>query len=342
MMKVKFLILPALILAQSAAADVVKLLPGPFELPDRIGPMRLNGEPKKYEDPRLGASYQYSGGGLSLTVYVFDLGVPDIPDGGDTRIACEAFEAAKGDVQRAGYTDVRLKSEQLARLDPQAESPVAREAVFEYTRAGQPTVSYIWLTGAAKVLVKLRFSVDVKLSDELLEARRAILNALGEAVKPHLAAVDPGSQKQKAAINLSSNDADEMGAALMYLVTLSAAGDERPELLPVCGGLLVPDFATEVGALKGILAVAAESGKGSKFTKRLADIDSAGFLDEFVWKYRHQQAWGDQPPEGLELAAFDKWRKKRLKRFDVPVFGNVDYAAPRPLQLEPAEPLPAR
>ena len=67
-----------------------------------FGPMRFDGQPHKYDDPRLGASYQYMGGGLSLTVYVYDLGAVNIPDGGNTRLACEAFEGAKGDVQHAG------------------------------------------------------------------------------------------------------------------------------------------------------------------------------------------------------------------------------------------------
>ena len=340
-MKAKYLILPALILAQAAAAEPVKLLPGPFELPDRIGPMRLEGTPHKYEDPRLGSSYQYSGGGLSLTLYVYDLGIKDIPDGGDTPIACQGFEAAKNDVQHAGYENVRLKSQQLARMDPLAVTPLAREAVYEYTRAGQATVSYIWLTGAAKQIVKARFSMNENLRDEMPEARRTILDALGVAVKPHLAPVDPEANKPGAAINVSAQGTDELAPALAYLVWLSAEGELRPELLPVCGGPLVPDFAAEVDAMKALLTVGAESGSRSKFTKRLSDVDRAGFIDEFVWEFRHQQSWGDDPPQGLEIAAFDKWRKKHLKRFEVPVFGNVDYASPRPLPHEAADASPA-
>lgn len=334
-MKATTVILPALILAQ-AAADTVKLEPGPFELPDRLGPMRLEGAPHKYDDPRLGASYQYSGGGLSLTIYVYDAGVTDIPDGGNTNLACEAFEGAKSDVQRAGYQDVQLKSQQLARLDPQAETPVAREAVLEYTRSGNPTVSYIWLTAAAKVLVKARFSVDPKLRDELVDARRAILTALGEAIKPHLAKVDPEKKPETVALTLAANDFEEMTTAILYLGTMSSLADQLPELRPLCGGPFVPDFATEVGAMKGLVTFAGEAEEHSKFTKRLADIDAAGFLDEFVWEFRRQESWGDVPPEGLDIAAFDQWRKKHLKRFAVPVFGHVDYRVPRPMPLEPA------
>jgi hypothetical protein len=322
--------------ATPGRAEPVKLLPGPFELPDRIGPMRYDGQAHKYDDARLGWSYQYLGGGLSLTVYVYDLGARDIPDGGDTRIACEAFEGAKGDVLHAGYQDMVVKSEQLARLDPAAERPTAREAVFEYTRADRPTVSYLWVTGAAKQFVKLRFSVDTKYRDELVEARRAILTALGDAIKPHLGPADPEAGKSKASMAVNgSGDPDELGTAIIYLASLDAGSDENPDLIPVCGGEFVPDYAHELGAFQSVAAMA-DAGKRTKFTRRLGEIASAGFLDEFVWTYRHRETWGLQPPDGLELEAFDKWRAKKLKRFTVPDFGSVNYDTPRPLPLEPA------
>lgn len=322
-----------------AHADSVKLLPGPFEMPDHIGPMYLQGEPHKYPDARLGASYQYFGGGLSLTVYVFDLGATDIPDGGDTRYACEAFEGAKSEVQRAGYSDVRLVSEQLARLDPPADQPTAREAVFEYSRENHPTVSYIWVTGAAKQFVKLRFSVDPKLREELPEARRAILDALGAALKPHLAPMDANAKTQRTALNLHSGDPEEMGTALMYLSALSSDEKEHPEKVPLCGGELVPDFAKELLAIRSALALGGVTGN-TKFVKQVADMEKAGFLEEFVWTYRHRDIWGTTPPDGLDLAGFDQWRAKKLKKFKMPDLGNVEFVLPRPLPLEPVSTAP--
>ena len=108
-----------------AAEDPVKLLPSPFVLPDRIGPMVLEGEPHKYDDPRLGVSYQYGGDGLSLTVYVYDAGETDLPDGADTIPTCQEFEVAKQGVQQS-YQKVALKSEHLAKLEsarPAAADP---------------------------------------------------------------------------------------------------------------------------------------------------------------------------------------------------------------------------
>jgi hypothetical protein len=325
-------------LASAAArAEPVKLLPGPFELPERIGPMRFDGKPHKYDDPRLGASYQYLGGGLSLTVYVYDLGAENIPDGGDTRLVCEAFEGAKGDVMRAGYQDVVVKTVRLARLDPTAESPVAREAVFEFTRDNRPTVSYLWLTGASKEFVKLRFSVDEKYRDELGEARRTVLDTLGEALKPHLEATDPHAEKNDVSVNVNpANDKGDMAAGLAYLMSLTADGTKHPESQPLCGGELVPDYASELAAFQKLVTVTKESGRPGKFTRRLADVADAGFLDELVWTDRHREEWGTQPPGGLELEAFEEWRRKKLKRFTVPDFGTVSYDSPRPLPLEPA------
>ncbi len=66
---------------------------------------------------------------FSLTVYVYDAGIADIPDGGDyrfRRVTCS--KEAKQEIGAAGYTDVRLISEQLVRLAPPADVPLARES----------------------------------------------------------------------------------------------------------------------------------------------------------------------------------------------------------------------
>ena len=335
-MKKLWLCLSAIAVVNFAAAGTVKLAPGPFEMTDRIGPMKLEGEPHKYQDPRLGQSYQYYGGGLSLTVYVFDAGFTDVPDGGDSIPTCQAFEAAKQDLAHAGYANVTLKSEQLARLDGAADFPLMREALYEYVREGHPTLSYVWITGAAKQFVKLRFSVDPKLRDELLDARRAILEAVGEAIKPHLAPLDPKAREQTTHVVINSaGDTDEKGLALMYLMSIAASVDKNPGVAPICGGQLVPDFAGEVHAFGDVLTVAKESG-ATKFSKRLGEIASAGFLEEFVWTYRHRAEWGATLPAGLDLQEFNGWRKKKLKRFKVPDFGYVEVSHPRPMTVEPA------
>jgi hypothetical protein len=321
----------------SGAEEVVKLLPSPLEMPRRIGPLVNSEAPHKYEDPRLGISYQYNGEGLSLTVYIYDAGIGDIPDGADNIPVCEQFEEAKAGIVQS-YQNTTLKTEQLARLDPPADTPLAREAVYEFEREKHPTVSFVWITAVAKNFVKLRFSVDPRLRDEIPEARRAVLSALGTAVKPYLVAVDAKAQKPGTSINIYGANAsnEEMAAGFIYLALLSTLAEKTPEQAPVCGGEIAPSFDTELAAYRGASEFA-DSTSTTALGRRIAQIDKAGFLEEFVWTDLHRETWGDTPPEGLTLGEFKKWRKKNLKRFRVPNFGSVVVNHPRALAIEPPE-----
>jgi hypothetical protein len=321
--------------AQAQETSTIRLEPTPLEMPRRIGPMRLTGEPHRYEQAALGVSYQYVGSELSLTVYVFDIGVTDIPDGGDTVPTCMMFEQAKQDLMRAGYADTALKSQQLVRLSPPDESPLAREAVFEYVRQERPTISYIWLTAAAKHFVKLRFSMSKDLRDESVEARRAILTALGDAIKPHLQPADQaGEKKSGPSLNLTlGGDEDDVAVGFMYQLLLSGLADKSPERIPVCGGKIEPDFETEVATLTAMAEI--ESGGGdAKFGKQLAAAVESGFTEELIWSEMHRETWGETPPEGLDLTGYQSWKKKNLKRFRRPVLGEVVISDPRPMPIE--------
>jgi hypothetical protein len=156
-------------------------------------------------------------------------------------------------------------------------------------------------------------------------------------VKPHLAPVDPKPEKKgkSVVINTGESQAD-MAAGFGYLIALSAMVDKSPESAPVCGGAIVPDYASELSAYQVMLQISTESRGDSAFEKRIHEVSDAGFLEEFVWTYRHRDSWGLTAPEGLTLEPFNKWRKKHLKRFKVPDFGHIDVQYPRPMPLEPA------
>ena len=324
--------------APDVAAGTVELLPSPLVLPKRIGPMVLRGEPHKYEDPALGVSYQYGGDGLSLTVYVYDAGNKEIADGADTVPVCHEFEIAKQGVSQA-YQKAQLKSEQLVRLNPPDDRPLMREAMYEYEREQRPTISFVWITAAARYFLKLRLSMDPRLRDELPEARRALLSVMGEAIKPHLVPVDASAKSPGASLgfNLGGGSDAEMQAGIMYLALLNTLAEQSPELAPVCGGEVVPGLETEAGLYRGMFGFDEDLAK-SGFGKTIAKIDKAGFLEEFLWTNQHREAWGTTPPEGLTLPEYDAWRKKNLKRFKAPNFGTVTIDHPRPLPLEPLAP----
>jgi len=328
--------------AAVGADATLQLLPSPLTLPARIGPMQYTGSPHKYDDPRLGVSYQYGGDGLSLTVYVYDAGDTNLADGAATVPTCREFEIAKAGVMQT-YQKPQLKAEQLVRLSPPDDMPQMREAHYEYERDGKPTISFIWITSATKHFVKLRLSMNPRLRDELPEARRAVLAVMGEAIKPHLAPVDPKAEAPGGSVGLNlggllGGASDEaIQAGIWYLMLLNTVADKSPELAPVCGGEFVPSLETELGIYRGMFELDQDLAK-SKIGKVITQIDNAGFLEEYLWVDRHREAWGPVPPAGLTLPEYAAWRKKNLKRFKAPDFGTVTIDHPRPLPLEPLTP----
>jgi hypothetical protein len=318
----------------AAAEDRVKLSPTPIELPGRIGPLLHEGEPHEFDQPQLGVSYKYNGNGLALTIYVYDLGVENIPDGGDTNITCQVFEQSKAEIAGAGYAGLVLKNEQLVKVTPDADSPLVREAAFEFVLEGRPAISYLWITGVAKHFIKLRFSLDASMRDETADARAAVLTALGEAIKPHLLAVDPKAEKPGASIGLNFSDSTaDMATGMMNAGLLAAVTDKAPDAVPVCGGAFVPGYAMELDIFESLFG--ADSEPDSKSSKRLAATAKAGFLDEFVRAERHRESWGDTPPAGLDLAGYAQWKKKNLKGFRMPSFGSVTIDHPDPCRSPP-------
>jgi hypothetical protein len=324
------------LLAQEAT---LKLAPTPLELPARIGPLVANPTPHKYDKPEMGASWQYSGPGSSLTVYLYDAGIRDLQDGADTIPACLEFEVAKQGALQA-YQNSKLVSQNMVRLLPPEGTPLMREAALEMVREGHPVVSYVWITTVAHQFIKLRFTMDQQLRDELPEARRSILEAFGNAIKPHLVAVKPDAEKSGTSIGLDLDSlmGDELGAAgFMYPMLLTAMIEQTPDAAPVCGGEVVPPFETELGLYRSLF-IDDEDGRNTKLGRQLAKADEAGFLDELVWMEMHRDAWGDTPPQGQATEDYRAWKKKNLKRFKAPGFGTVTIDHPRPLPMEAETP----
>jgi hypothetical protein len=325
-------------LAASASAEQanIRLAPTPLEMPRTIGPLRGDPDPHKYDDPALGVSYQYNARGASLTVYVYDAGLKDLADGPETIPVCHEFESAKQGV-RAAYQDAALVSQYSVRLQSAEPASLVREAVFEFQFRERPTISHVWITAVAGNFIKLRFTADAQLRDELPEARRAILSALGAAIVPHLAPLDPNADEPRDSINLNLGSAasldDDAASTFIYPLALGALVEKAPELQPVCGGEVVPDHATQVALFREVFGDTL--GGDGKVSKRIRQIDAAGFLEEFVWVELHRESWGKSPPEGLTLREYTRWKQKKLKRFEMPPLGSVTLGYPRSLPLAP-------
>jgi len=213
--------------------------------------------------------------------------------------------------------------------------PQVREAVIEADMNDKHALVYVWLTTAGKHLLKLQLMTLERNRDHVPEVRRLVLGALGTAIAPHLALVDPNTKPPADFIDINGLDAadDEMEFGFVYLTTLSAIIDKQPERGPVCGGVYEPLFEEDLAAYQMAIMVNAGSTVRSSALKGMIAAEKAGFLDELVWTQLKRESWGAVAPEGLDLAAFEPWRKKNIKRFKLDAFGSVVAGKPRPLPV---------
>ena len=132
-------------------------------LPKQIGGLD-HGKLSDFDDPKLGASIPFNGKGLTITLYVYDLGHEKITDGIADPIVQRAFEMAKGEIQAAKesgrYSEMKLLSEGRGAYQ-------GREAVLEakYDLAMRlnngesiPVFSEIHVFGAWNHIFKLRIT----------------------------------------------------------------------------------------------------------------------------------------------------------------------------------------
>jgi hypothetical protein len=320
----------------AAAEDTVKLLPTAIEFPRVVGPLSMVGERHVFPRPGSGAYQEFRGDGWLLFIYTYDADNKELPDGADSTPACIQFEDAKrGFLESFTYQNAVLKRESLVPLMPPAPLPQVREAAIEAEMNGKHALVYVWLTTASKQLLKLQLMTKESNRDRVPEVRRLVLGALGKAIAPHLAPVDPDTKPPQNAINVNGLGAadDEMQFGFIYLSTLSVIIDKQPERGPVCGGVYEPRFEEDLAAYQMAVQTSDASTLRSSALKSMVAAEKAGFLDELVWTHLKRESWGTVTPAALDLAAFEPWRKKNLKRFKFNAFGSVVAGKPRPLPV---------
>jgi hypothetical protein len=332
--------------------NTVRLSPSQLKLPQNIGPLRYSGE-NRFSDRRLGRSFGYNTSGISLSIYVYDYGVRDIPDG-DSAPLCEQFESAKLEIERGGnYENVVLRGEFTRPLAGQTGGPddtepastaglVAREALYEFDRHGMHAVSVLWLTAVDGHFLKLRLSLRSEVADELDEARAQILAAMAQAIEDRRPrrTRDAMPPPQEASIEVDASDDPETAALwFTYATHLVGFTREHPHTRPPCGGPLDAGFAAELAARRAALEQyrrRSVTARGSNYFDQLMRIDDAGFLDEYVWHYLRNERWDAVPPADLDLPSFDRFRERELGTHHVQSGARVRINTVRALPSAPA------
>lgn len=320
--------------------NTVRLAPSKLRLPQAIGPLRYSGG-NRFDDRRLGRSYGYNAAGISLSLYVYDYGVRDVPDGADSVPLCEQFEKAKREIEQGGnYENVTLISEYSRPLAEGPGAQTAREALYGFERRGVRAVSALWLTAVDGFFFKLRLSLRWEIADELDEARSRILSALQEAIegrkrKPR----ESPPPVQEASIEIDGHvDPDTAALWFEYAAQLVTYSRSRPGLRPACGGPLMPDFAAELDARRAALAAYRArdaANRSSGYFDALSRVDEAGLLAEYVWHYLRNEKIDLNPPMELRMGDFAEYRQRELADHVVQSGARVRFNTVRMLPAPP-------
>src|SRR5690348_16168704 len=234
--------------------NTLRLLPSKFRLVQNIGPLRYTGE-NRYSDRRLGRSFGFGTSGISLTIYVYDYGLKDLPDGPDSVAACEQYEKAKSEIETGGnYQNVTLRREVTRPLGDTAQAPLAREALYELDRNGIHALSALWLTAADGYFVKLRLSMRQEVAGAFDGASASVLVAMAGSLAARPSHPPPPEPVREPGIDIdTSSDPGYAPLWLAYAMELARQAQESPAILPPCGGILQPDYAAERAARRAAL-----------------------------------------------------------------------------------------
>lgn len=116
------------------------------------------------EQPGLGVSVGYNAPGITLTIYLYNMGMESVPDNIESAIFISHFKQVVDDVVQAGqagyYGNLKKTSETSVPLLIRKNGPRAFSASFSYTQNGVDRLSKLDLLPFRKHFLKVRFTYD--------------------------------------------------------------------------------------------------------------------------------------------------------------------------------------
>lgn len=134
--------------------------------PDQISGMK-KGKVTDYEveHPGLGVAIGYNALGITVTIYLYTLGMKSLPSNLESQVFRKHFAQVVGEVIRAGekgmYENVKKASEGEVFLKGTTQTgPKALSASFSYLQNGRERLSKLYLLGHKNHFLKVRFTYD--------------------------------------------------------------------------------------------------------------------------------------------------------------------------------------
>jgi hypothetical protein len=306
--------------AREAAASA------PLKLPDTIGVLDYMGE-RLGVDVRAEGSYAYRAAGLALDIDVYSAAAPS----GDSPSMSTRYGEAKQALARAGRLQgAKLLGESTVPLDA-AGRLTAREALFSVNNSHFAGRAYLWVGAVGSRVMQVRLEVSNGFEEDGQVSRSEVLAALGEVFEhapvADAAAASTSSPTRVAILWDPSTPHAEEQLWTVYLFTRAAQAAKESETRTLPLGERIASFEEEVRARRVAVNVFRTLARQhpalhSAYFSDLDQVDGAGFLREYVWRYLHAPSW-DRQPEGLNLQAFDLWRSGHLTHHHAVTYGRI-------------------
>ena len=154
--------------------------------PDTIAGMN-KGKVTIFEQPELGVGIGYNLPGVSMTIFIYNLGVKAIPADVSSPVFKAQFDQAVGDIYQAGKMGVienitRLPGNELVTM-PGTSGRKALASSFTFRMQGRDMSSMLYLTQYTNNWVKLRYSYEEGMKnkgEEIFQKFLAELSAILE------------------------------------------------------------------------------------------------------------------------------------------------------------------
>jgi hypothetical protein len=129
-----------------------------FALPPKLGELKRV-DWKTFDDARLGTYANYHlAGGMTVTLYIYDLGQDAIPDGGSSKLVQREVDSVRIQMEilrrKGDYHSVKDLGQKKTRVDGIEFLSGEYEVTLE--EGGVPHLSRVYVTGARNHFVKLR------------------------------------------------------------------------------------------------------------------------------------------------------------------------------------------
>lgn len=161
----------SLLIIQDTLAESYRHAATGITFPDRMATLAKEKQVTNYESktPGLGISVGYNGSGITVTVYVYTMGMKTIPANLNSSILKDHFQQATGDIARLvemdRYSNLNKISEDEVVWGDNGADTRSLHGSFSYSQSGRDLLSHLYLLGFRNHFIKIRFTYDKEIQE---------------------------------------------------------------------------------------------------------------------------------------------------------------------------------